>query len=572
MKKLKIFLLFTFVIFSSCDLDEEPPYLDETAYTNIDSVLGALDGIYAGLASYNAQEQRLYVLNGFSGFFNSRRQGANIRNVNNTNLFSLKPLSNDGDATNMWLGYYRTIARANTLIANIDLDNNEESQVDLQFEDVVGQAHFVRAWCYFSLVRLFGDVPLLLDLPVYDDLMHELTSSKDVYSSIINDAKIASGLMNGSTPNHYPKKYAANMLLAKVYMTMASDDYSTAYDIIPDDPLLGSNFWQMAYDQAIQVYDNYFLVSNYPSLFTMQEENSIESIFELQISQNAANSQMGRNYTPNNYKDGQSFGWLSVNKDIYDDHAATYPGDIRLEGEILPFQVCGLNGNGNPGNNNQPPSPVALTADYLPREGATYMSYYWNNNSNTNNYAPNGIVLNDAGNEVCRNFGQRVYPKNQNRPRYNVAHPYFFKYANKDVNSSNQYDSKNIIIYRYADLLLMLAEISNELGLAGEALDYVTQVLERSFLSNADYASADQTTFRDKIMKEYRYELLGEGEDAHNNRRRGFDYFLDNIIIPHNTNPTLNFNSLDLTLSEDPSQVMFLPIPIREINTNDLIN
>ena len=205
MKNLKIFLLLTFVVFSSCDLDEEPPYLDDTAYTNIDSVLGTLNGIYAGLASYNAQEQRLFVLNGFSGFFNTRRQGGNTNNVNNRNLFSLKPLSNDGDATNMWLGYYRTIARANTLIANIDLSSDDEDQISQQFEDVVGQAHFVRAWCYFSLVRLFGDVPMLLDLPVYDDLMHELTSSKDVYSSIINDAKIASGLMNGSTPNHYPK-------------------------------------------------------------------------------------------------------------------------------------------------------------------------------------------------------------------------------------------------------------------------------------------------------------------------------------------------------------------------------
>ena len=59
----------------------------------------------------------------------------------------------------------------------------------------------------------------------------------------------------------------------------------------------------------------------------IEAENSSESIFELQISQVASNSQMGRNYTPNNYKDAQSFGWFTVNADIYDDHAATYPGD-----------------------------------------------------------------------------------------------------------------------------------------------------------------------------------------------------------------------------------------------------
>jgi hypothetical protein len=125
----------------------------------------------------------------------------------------------------------------------------------------------------------------------------------------------------------------------------------------------------------------------------------------------------------------------------------------------------------------------------------------------------------------------------------------------------------------------MLAEISNELS-NGEQLGYVTEVLNRAGMpenpnfdvDSSGYAGIGQTDFRDKIMKEYRYELLGEGEDAHNNRRRGFDYFLNNVIIPHNTNTSLNFNSLDLTLSTDPSQVMFLPIPVREINTNDLID
>jgi len=34
----------------------------------------------------------------------------------------------------------------------------------------------------------------------------------------------------------------------------------------------------------------------------------------------------------------------------------------------------------------------------------------------------------------------------------------------------------------------------------------------------------------------------------------------------------MNFNNKDLTLSEDPNQAMFLPLPLTEINTNELIN
>lgn len=546
MKNLKLLLLTSLVIFSSCDLNEDPPYLDENAYNNTNSVLGTLDGIYAGLANYDAQERRLFVLNGFSGLFNTRRQGANINNVNNSNLFSLKPNANDNDATQLWAGYYRAIARANTLIANVDLTPNGDVPVDQIFVDVVGQAHFVRAWCYFSLTRLYGDVPLLLGIPSPDTVMNELSPSKDIYAVIIDDATTAAEMMNGISGDYYPKKYAANMLLAKVYMTLANDDYSMAYDIVPD-ALMGSNFWQLAYDQAFEVYGQYSLLEDYSSIFTMQGENSAESIFELQISQSASNSQMGRNYTPNNYKDGQSFGWLTVNANIYDDHAGTYPDDTRLEGEFLEDQVCG---------GNAPP-----------KEGATYISYYWNNNSNSNGYAPNGIR---PSNGSCANFGVRVYPK-RTRTRYANAHPYFFKYANKDVTSSNQYDDKNIIIYRYADVLLMLAEISNELQ-NGQQLGYITEVLDRAGINNLAYSGLSQSDFTDRIMKEYRYELLGEGEDAHNNRRRGYDYFMDNVILPHNNNPSLNFASLDLTLSEDPEQVMFLPIPVREINTNELID
>ena len=57
---------------------------------------------------------------------------------------------------------------------NVELNSDSDDLDSQLFEDVVGQAHFVRAWCYFSLTRLFGDVPLLLDLPNNENLMNEL--------------------------------------------------------------------------------------------------------------------------------------------------------------------------------------------------------------------------------------------------------------------------------------------------------------------------------------------------------------------------------------------------------------
>ena len=312
MKNFKIiFLTITAILVYSCDIDEDPIFLDPSAtYSDISIASGALDGIYQGLTTYNSMEQRIFAINGFSGFFTTGKQGNNINNVNNQNLFSLKP-AYDRDSENTWRGIYAVIGRCNGAINNITTFESTTSDTELRFNDISGQSYFVRAWSYFSLVRLWGDIPLWLTLPDSDNLSKAKTSAKEVYAQIIEDAQTATTLMNGSFGAGYPKKFASNMLLAKVYMTLATNPDLQA------DGMTESDYWQMAYDQANIAYGQYSLVSDYSSLFTDEFENSSESIFELQVSQQAANSQMGRNYTPWKYKLGNHFGWLRVSADVF---------------------------------------------------------------------------------------------------------------------------------------------------------------------------------------------------------------------------------------------------------------
>ena len=505
MKNFKIILL-TFIGFTlyTCDLDEDPIFLDaEATYADLEVARAALDGIYQSLSTYYAMEQRIFAVNGFSGLFVTKKNGNNANNVNNINLFSLKP-TYDRDAQNMWAGIYNAIGRCNGAITNITTFDSPTETTDLGFNDIAGQAYFVRAWSYLTLVRLWEDIPLWLELPDNENLNKPKTLAKDVYTQIIADAQTAANLMSGSTGAGYPRQYAANMLLAKVYMTLATNPSLRA------DGVSEAQYWQMAYDEAILVYGQYSLVADYSSLFTDEFENSTESIFELQLGQDAANSQMGRNFTPFKYKLGQHFGWLQIHADVLLDHMATYPDDPRIEG--------------------------------------TYLYSY--------NRADNGVLIN-------------LYPAIADRNQFTKAHPFLFKFVEKDTQHSNQYGDQNLIIYRYADLLIMLAEISNELQ-NGQQLDFISEVLERVGMPMVAY-EGDQSSFRDAIMKEYRYELIGEGEDAHNNRRRGFDYFLENTINKHNNNPIFSPN-VDLLLSTDPSKVMKLPIPLTEINTNELID
>ena len=68
-------MLTTTLLLVSCNLDEDPPFLDSSMYDNALSAEAARDGIYAAFTHYNAQEQRMFVENGYSGLMVTRRGG-----------------------------------------------------------------------------------------------------------------------------------------------------------------------------------------------------------------------------------------------------------------------------------------------------------------------------------------------------------------------------------------------------------------------------------------------------------------------------------------------------------------
>ena len=116
----------------------------------------------------------------------------------------------------------------------------------------------------------------------------------------------------------------------------------------------------------------------------------------------------------------------------------------------------------------------------------------------------------------------------------------------------------------------MLAEISNELQ-NGEQLSYVTEVLDRVGITPSSLYSGGQDAFREAIMAEYNYELLTEGHDWFNNRRRGYQWFKNHVIDPHNNYVNRNEN-FDVTHDIDESTVMHLPIPAAEVGANPEID
>jgi hypothetical protein len=119
----------------------------------------------------------------------------------------------------------------------------------------------------------------------------------------------------------------------------------------------------------------------------------------------------------------------------------------------------------------------------------------------------------------------------------------------------------------------MLAEITNELnGPTPEAYGYVNEVMARARNTESgvvseptDFSGLSQEEFRTRIMRERQYELLGENHSFFDTRRRGYQYFLEEVVETHN-----NFGNLGNKDFIYPVTVknMLLPIPSTEIQNN----
>ena len=505
-------LSFMMIYFSSCSLYEDPPFLSEDdVFSNVEYSKTALNGVYGGMASYNNYSMTIQVLiNGFSGYFTQRMYGAQLYDPINQNLYSLKPQANSKEVEYVWRDTYATIGRANDIITNLKPVDNPVSEEDKNLNNILGQAFFIRAFEYFNLVRLWGDVPLRLEPMTTENIHKPKSPASDIYEQILSDASNAVRLMKPKVTQDkgYPGVEAAHMLLAKIYMTLAGN--KTAAE---------TEYWQMAYDEAIQVYGKYRLIDLEQLWSDEGGDNSAENIFEIQFNLTNPGAMM-KLYTPNGATKANTWGRFFINIALYDEH-------VKLYGDTLNF-----------------------IRHKDKRINQTYRSFW----VNVQKSPPKT---------------QKSYPLSP-RKNFMTSYPIACKYWSKNVNVVTEDNEKNFIVYRYADLLLMLAEISNELN-NGEQMEYVTEVLNRAGVAPHLQYYQGQDAFREAIMKEYAFELIGEGHDAFNNRRRGYEWFKSHVIDVHN-----NYHKwdpkLDLKLAEDENTVMYLPIPTTEINTNQDIN
>ena len=209
-----------------------------------------------------------------------------------------------------WNTYYESLYIINNILAKseeADFDNKAALQ---------GEARFLRALYYFNMTRVWGDIPLVLTpLTVDEALATGRTPQEQVYNAIIDDLKF--GITN--LPDKANERFAgaatsdaARALLGKVYLTLG--DKGEAATVLR--PLHGK----------------FILARDYADLWSLNNKNCSESIFEIQYLGGVGNpySMYWAMFTPveNHVVTSWGGGLNQVTDDLWN---AYEPGDPRRD-------------------------------------------------------------------------------------------------------------------------------------------------------------------------------------------------------------------------------------------------
>ena len=204
-----------------------------------------------------------------------------------------------------WEQYYNLVAAANFVINNVDEATSATEEERLEAK---GIASFMRAHAYFFLVRIWNEVPLVLDNRVNRNI--ELATPEQIYEVILNDLTFAEGVLPSSYsdyPNNVvpPTNGAVKGLLAGVHLAMAGY------------PLKNEGSYALAAQKAKEVIDNsgtwgYRLLGDFADLWIDQQHN--DEIVYAAYFENEGNDIFGNNHNAkaaNHTKPPGLGGWSS---------------------------------------------------------------------------------------------------------------------------------------------------------------------------------------------------------------------------------------------------------------------
>ena len=400
---------------------------------------------------------------------------------------------------NGWGGLYTRIHRINDFIANIpSVVFNDASEK----KHLLGQAYGLRALYYYTLLKTWGDVPIILD-PLTDvdpSLLSRVRSSQtEVMTQIKSDLE-ASLSAFGSNGNFW--KGSKIFWSKAATLTLKGDAYIWSGNLLGG----GSADFTEAKTALQQVATlGVSLESSITNLWGVGNENNSEFIFAMQYKRDEAsniyNSLTGRSTEIN-------------------------PQFDETGSSMSSFVISGANRYG------QSEKTIMLLEDNDDaRKDATFIRLYTDDNGGA---------------------GYATY----NEPKYFGS--IFKKFLGQVVGSERIFEN-DVPLYRYADVVLLLAEAKNLLG--ESPVNEINQIRKRAYGSNYvllthGYVNSTPTDNANAILKERYKEFIGEGKRWWDLRRAGDSFVYNNISY----------------ITSNDSHLLLLPITEGMIGRNPLLD
>lgn len=521
MKKI-LTIIFTIAVLTGCkkDLLETAPYsqiASETMWTTDNLTDQGMTGVYAllryGISSGGASGVVLYQMDALG--FTGQTSGAE-------SLLSGTITASNGYFSTHWQNLYEGIQRSNDAIKNIPLKSPSSPEKKARY---IAEAKFLRAYFYFRLNQLYKGVPIYLAPFNPEEATKARSTEAQVWEQIVADLTAVIGETNlpdkytsGSAQYGHITKGAAYALRGKAY--------------------LYTQKWDLAAADFSKVRDaGYTLFGNYTNLFKTANEQSSEMIFSIQnigISGFGSDTQF---YCGTRSSFGSCWNSYHVSPNLVDLYenadGSTFDWEVAIPGytalTIAEREVYFLRNNLTATEISAASIRGAKMSLYLPTGNeARVIKAYTNRDSRlaANVITPYSTylgVFSGANAVVTSRWPYRGEAAINGDLRTDTQSLFYYLYR-KYVYEGNaetparDYGPTDMVLIRYADVLLMWAEALNEQGSISESIAKVNEVRARAgavLLQNNNSALptyvASQTDLRERIRNERRVEFPNEG-------------------------------------------------------------
>lgn len=436
------------------------------------------------------------------------------------NLTSTKSwgIQSDGGIMEWWGNAYYTIRNLNDFIARGAKSTITNAAVR------VAEARFLRAFCYFAMVKRYGGVPLITEVSQLNSdstvLYPKRNSEQEVYDFVLKETDEISKILPGTADDYgRATKWAALALRSRAALYAGS---IAQYGTVQLDGLLGipssdaSKYYQICYDACKEI-----ISGGQFSLYN-SESDKVENFKNIFLKKKNCEIILAKQHTGKGFMDGGSNRW---SWDMVECPRPNVWGIGNYNGVYLEMAEEFEHKDGTPGTLDQavveskPWTMEELWGDKDPRFAASV----WTNGTGwpgatggvlgSNTIDMHNGILSSDGTLIDGRFDsyKGVAAVGDQLTRFRELNCIcsgfgVMKYLDKTANNMSWFceSTTDYQIFRYAEILLNYAEAAFELNKTADALNAINQIRSRAGIANLT------TITRDKIRHERKVELAFE--------------------------------------------------------------